>query len=1151
MAHRSNQAVASQEQPAPQPEDETPQRPRRYLIGWTTALAALGLSTAALALALWLMRFPIAEFMINAALAERGADADFEIINLDMRRIVLRNVRVGAQTHPDILIERIEADWRWAGFAPRLEGVRLVSPRVRIRLTRDGRVSLGALDRMRGTPSARRAAIPAVALDIEDGQALIVAPFGDLEALFEGHGRLGTDFSGAGSIASTSRGSGPYALAEGSADLRVVSRENTIAFRLDAEANDLLWRETRARDAHVRIMGRAPLDLARYDVEGAWRIGVLRTSGMSGQDLTGALGAQAVAQPNAVNPEAWEAQVRFNAAALTLASNTFTQLRSAAHGEGGQERAALRWTLDADRFDGLSLISEQPSASGALTYMMANGDMGGQAQLTLARSRLDAGAQEQIRKAFPDLGEAPVGPTFAQAERALDAAADRFDLAAPLVITRAENRLRLSVSAPVEARAATGARLALSPLRQDEPALVLQWPGPALHGALALELAGGGAPTASLLLDTADWQPDAPFEADGTLTLADWRAGGASIAAHELGVSIAVAPSGSGRVDLRGVARVTGPLGDGEVRALAPDLDVAITWKPGWRVTPSHGCLPTRLGGLDAAGLSFANGAFSLCALNGALIAADANENLSGGFVVRDLALNGRMAGPAAQPARITSSSVTGLFSGRIGDLTLALEANAPRLTIDMAEDRTLALAVQRVTANAQIGDSWRLAGAFHAGTLSDPALPGTVSTIEGTWSAEPENETPVIRVASGEALVTANRPASETERALFQPMRLANVNAVLRSGRLEANGEVVLESQQRQLAAFTAWHEMEPGVGAAQVTAPAINFNETLQPYQITERARGVIENVQGPAAAIADIAWTREDMTARASVRLDGVSFATTTLPIVQDVRGVVVFEDLFALTTPPAQEVTVGLLNPGIAVRNGRVRFQLLPDQRISIEDAAFQFAGGVLAMEPTTVTLGQDETKIVLTLSDVDAASLIAALSIPDLAATGRLEGSFPLRLTARTAYVENGVLHALPGGGRLAYTGNAGQNATGVTRLAFDALSGFDYDALSLTLNGDISGDVLTEIEFSGRNTGEAVDLGPVAPVPGLGNVSVRGVPFDFNVRITAPFRRLAQTAASIVDPGSLLDRANQSEAADVAVEAQPRAPVDPEPPSNR
>lgn len=81
--------------------------------------------------------------------------------------------------------------------------------------------------------------------------------------------------------------------------------------------------------------------------------------------------------------------------------------------------------------------------------------------------------------------------------------------------------------------------------------------------------------------------------------------------------------------------------------------------------------------------------------------------------------------------------------------------------------------------------------------------------------------------------------------------------------------------------------------------------------------------------------------------------------------------------------------------------------------------------------------------------------------------------------------------------------------------------------------------MISSITFSGENTGEPVDLGPIAPIPGLGNVQVRGVPFEFNVRVTAPFRRLARTAASIADPGIILD---QSGDAAEPVDPQPTTP---------
>ncbi|MGD9980330.1 MAG: YdbH domain-containing protein, partial [Hyphomonadaceae bacterium] len=875
-------------------------------------------------------------------------------------------------------------------------------------------------------------------------------------------------------------------------------------------------------------LGRAPLDLARYDVEATGGAASYVSASMRAQNLTAAAGFEGNAQDNTLAPTTWAGQARASATNLRFAETSTQQARFDARVEGDGPRGQGRWTLAASRFDGFAMTSESPSAEGAFRFELEGDEtFTGQARVLLARSRLNAAAQDDLHAAFPNLADAPIGPTFAQAERALDAAADRFDLTIPLTIAASEGAVRVHVANAADARASTGAALQLSALRQDAPALVFEWPTRVLHGAVALELAGGGAPSASLLLDTVNWTPDAPFEADGTLTITNWRSDTASIAADELGFNLTTQPRGGGRIELRGPALITGPLGDGEVRNLEAALDLGIVWGNGWRViTNSGGCLPVRLGGLDAAGLSFADGAFSLCPLSGALIAADAAEILSSGFSIRSLALNGRMAGVQAQPARLSAGNIVGLFRGRTGDMTLALEADAPRLTVALAQDRTLSVALARITADARVRDSWSISGAFESGTLSDPALPGSVSTIEGSWSAEPVDGKPVIRVNAGEALLTANRPSSDETRTLFNPLRLVDVDGELRAGNITASGGILLEAGARQLARFEARHDVDEGVGAALIDADSIVFGPGLQPYDITERARGLIENARGPIAAHAEIGWTREAITSTGSVRLNGVSMATATIPIVDNVRGEIAFDDLFALTTPPGQEISIGQLDPGIAVHDGRVRFQLLDESRVSIERAEFAFASGVLTMSPTTITLGADETEFALNLRDVDAADLLQALNVPDVTATGRLEGHFPLTLTRSSAFIDGGLLRSQGDGGVLAYTGEAGGDASGVTRVAFDALRSFRYDSLTMTLDGNLNGDVVSSIEFSGRNSGRPVDLGPIAPVPGLGHVSVRGVPFEFNVKVTAPFRQLAQTAATITNPGSLIDQAS-------------------------
>lgn len=1143
MAHRSNQAVASQERELTQPPEDPPPT-RRLIAGWSMALGALGISLLLMAGGLWLVRFSIASFMLGAALSERGADADFQFINLDLNSAALANVRFGSEETPDATIPLVEARWRWDGLTPHLHFIRVVRPRLHLRMDEGGRVSAGSLEQLGGgAPGRRRPSIPAIELEILEGEALIDAPFGALTATLQSSGTLGEDFTALGAIARTSRPGRDFALEAGAAELIVISRDENVSFRLSANASAVTWDGARIAAPAFRVLGSAPLDLARYDVEVTGRAASYRGEGVSAQTLTAAVSFEGIALANALAPETWAGEVRGTAADLRFADSTLLQARFDSRVDGAEARGQGRWSLSGGRFDGLAMISEQPSANGVFRFELRGEEtFSGEARVVFAQTRLDEAAQGDIRAAFPDIPDAPVGPTFAQAEQALDAAADRFDLSIPIVMSATSEGLRLQVAAPAESRSANGARLSLAPLRQGEPALELQWPGPSLSGSIAMELSGGGAPNASLLLDTVNWTPDAPFEADGTLTLANWRADNASITTDELGIGIAVQPQGGGRIDLRGPARITGPLGDGEVRDLVATLDLGVQWGNGWRVVPNSGCLPIRLGGIDSAGLSFANGNFSLCPLNGALIAADAASNMSGGFSIRGLALNGRMSGPEGQPARLSAANVVGLFRGRTGDFTLAVEADNPRLAIEMAQERTLEVTLQRLTADAHIADSWNVTGSFDAGTLSDPTLPGSVSTIEGQWTAEPLDGKPIIRVSAGEALLTANRPATEADRPLFNPLRIVEANAVLQNGEISASGAILLDDRSRQLAHFNARHDIDQGAGIASVSADRIEFGPQLQPYEITEQARGLVEGVRGAISANADITWTREDLLGTAIVNIDGVSLSTATIPIVNDVRGQVRFDNLWELTTPPGQYVTIGELNPGIAVRNGRVAFQLLTEERVAIERAEFDFASGTLAMRPTTITLGADETSFELTLRDVDAADLLRTLNVPDLTATGQLEGSFPLLLTRRSAFVRNGVVRAQGEGGVISYTGSAGEGATGVSRIAFDALRSFEYDQLSLTLDGDLNGDVVSSIEFSGHNSGRPVDLGPIAPVPGLGRVTVRGVPFDFNVRVTAPFRRLAQTAATITDPGSLI---NQSR------EEDPQEPVDPDTPPPR
>lgn len=1141
MTHRSDQAVSSQDQASP----HAGSRPRAlaYATVWATAIGALAVSLGVIGLGVWLVRLPLAGFVIGAALADRGAEADFRVTDLGWTHVALSDVRLGSETSPDALVVSARVDWRWDGATPELTALRLLEPQLRLRVDQRGHLSAGALDRISGPPSRERPGIPRIRLDISGGRAEILAPFGTTSARFEASGVLGRDFSGRLEAPAVTQRSGAYAVEDGEAILSVVSTNDQIAFTLDAAGGALAWEGVAVREPSIRLEGHAPLDLARFDGAARWSAAGVRAEDFEASALQGVSSIAIVSESDALAIARWDATARAAAGTARLGQTALDQARLEARASGDAGDGRGGWTFLATRLANEQLVSRRPSASGSFSFA-SDRPLQGQARLTLTRSHLTDAARAGLRRAFPDLGGAPVGPAFAQARQAFDAAAASFELVAPLQHSSDQDGARVRVAGPMEARAASGAVFRLAPLRDDAPALVMALPSFAVHGALAIDFAGGGVPGAALLFDTVDWAPGAPLDADGTLTILDWRAGASSIRANEVELSVSTGTGSGGRLDLNGPVVLSGPVGDGAVRDLSADLDMAITWTDaGWRASPHSTCQNARFVALEAAGLAFSNGAFALCPLDGALVAANRNGALSGGFSIRQLALNGRMAGPGAQPARLAAVNVVGRFAGSTESALLRLQADTPRLAIDLSEDRTLDLTLRRITGEAHLGRDWSVVGEFENGLLTDPNLPGSVSAIAGRWSARPEDRRPVIRVEAGEAQLTANQPATNAQQPLFNPLRLVDTSGELRAGQIDARGAVVLiadavdqQDARRlrrgdvQIAHFTAHHDVREGVGGAEVRSDSLQFAPGgLQPYDISSRARGLVEYVSGQATIVADIGWTNRSIAAQGHVVLHGVSLATSTIPIVENVRGDIFFDDMFALTTPPGQIITVGLINPGISVNNGTVRFQLLGGQDVAIENADFEFASGELSMAPTTITLGAAETRVELALRNVDAADLLEHLNMPDLSVTGRVEGNFPLRLTRRSAYISGGVLRATRSGGTIAYSGQAGSNATGAARVAFDALRSFHYDELEMTLDGDLNGEVISSIRFRGENTGSAVDLGDITPIPGVGNVAVRGVPFAFNVTITAPFRRLAQTMSSISNPGVILDRAEEPE----------------------
>jgi len=176
--------------------------------------------------------------------------------------------------------------------------------------------------------------------------------------------------------------------------------------------------------------------------------------------------------------------------------------------------------------------------------------------------------------------------------------------------------------------------------------------------------------------------------------------------------------------------------------------------------------------------------------------------------------------------------------------------------------------------------------------------------------------------------------------------------------------------------------------------------------------------------------------------------------------------------------------------------------------------------VLTLAPTVLDFEErSQRRLAFTVDGLDAAKFINQFEFENISATGTFDGTIPMIFDNNGGRIENGSLTVRPGGGTLAYVGDVSNAELGAfAKMAFDALKAIRYDRLTIDLNGAIDGEMITQVRFNGVNQGtEAVQTGFFKEFVGL--------PFLFNIRITAPFRGLLNTARSFTDP-SLLIRDN-------------------------
>jgi hypothetical protein len=599
------------------------------------------------------------------------------------------------------------------------------------------------------------------------------------------------------------------------------------------------------------------------------------------------------------------------------------------------------------------------------------------------------------------------------------------------------------------------------------------------------------------------------------LAMTEYSAGANRLAIPRL----AVRQGPGGVVRFEGLASASGDLPGGAVSGL--DVPLEGSWSAARGLMLGTRCTALRFRSLEMSGLSLPGQSLTLCPQDGApLLAYD--DALVIAAKTGPLQLSGTL---GESPASFAADKVMLRYPQ-----PFAVEGLTARIGAAGSEAR---LSAASLTGSLS-GD---IGGAFSGGAAQLEAVPLDLGAVSGRWRFADG----VLNVEEGVFTLT-DRPVEGAAR--FNPLAARGAVLTLADNAITARAGLRHPGSDRLVAEVDIIHDLGTAAGNARLGVPGVAFDQRLQPEDLTYLAKGVIAFADGTVSGTGRIDWTADEITSSGTFASDKLDFAAAFGPV-RGLKGEVRFVDLLNLTTAPDQKLAIAAINPGIEVLDGTVQFELRDATLLTLEDARFPFMGGSLVMRPLAMDFSRpEERRYVFEIIGLDAATFVTQMELTNLSATGIFDGTVPIIFDADgNGRIEQGLLLSRTGGGNVAYIGELTYEDLGAMgNYAFSALRSLDYRQMSIGLNGNLAGEIITNFDFDGVRQGAGTSQNFITRR--LAKLPIR---FKVNVR-SENFYELATMVRSFWDAdylGNPVDKGLLKAENGRFVPATPQKPVQP------
>ncbi|QPQ55285.1 YdbH domain-containing protein [Allosphingosinicella flava] len=778
----------------------------------------------------------------------------------------------------------------------------------------------------------------------------------------------------------------------------------------------------------------------------------------------------------------WNGGARIAAASVRSGINQLSAVSGRISFDGKPEETKGRLDIASQRIRIADFAGRRLGLGGRYAFSMTEGRL----SLVGNGSARDIAAAETllgpIVDALGSAGGTPVEPIGDALAAAFRRAGSDFDARATVRLVNGPQGGAVRFDT-MDAESPSGARLGIA----GGDGVTYYWPQGVMRLDGEIALFGGGFPAMRLSLD----QPRAGAPIRGRARIAPMRTGKARLALGD----IAFTAGEGGMTRFRTVAAMSGPIDDGFVT----NLVMPVTGRfGGGGFAINENCVTAAFDSIRYSSLTLGRARLPVCPNGRALVSKAPGGSIQGGVQIRSPRLIGRLGG---SPLDLVADDLRfGLankdFSGTDVVILLGEGGYVNRLALERLAGRITDAGVT---------------GTFEGADGKIAQVPILVSKGAGRWS-----------VVNGRLTVDGGiTVADDNPEPRFYPLIGRDFHLTLEGDRIDATASLFDPESNVHITNATIAHNLDSGRGTAALDVPGIRFRlDGYQPEDLTRLTLGVVALVDGTLKGRGDIRWGPEGTTSDGTFSLEDMDLAASFGPV-QGLNTTMRFTDLLGLVTAPSQLATVERIQAGIDVFDGRIRYQVLPDLRVKVEEGRWPFAGGELILEETILDFSQpSEKRLTFRIVGMDAAAFVQQMEFSNISATGTLDGVLPMIFDESGGRIVGGRLEARPGGGTLSYVGELSDKNLGTWGIvAFNALKSLRYSKLIIQLDGSLAGEFTSRIELDSISRAVENSNGGIV---GAVLAQFAKVPIDFNINIKGPFRSIIAMTRSFDDPSDLI-----------------------------